>query len=127
MNEGSVMFTHDTPPPFQRQRKHVRYELEFPVAIRCLVEGEVRELVTKSRNISLGGLLVEADEVVPWNCDVEFEMVVHTDPVRPGLRLRGAGHIVRIEPSAEGNNFLLALQCEGPMRRVLDEIRRAAA
>ena len=121
------MFPHDTPPPFERQRKHVRYELEFPVALRCLVEGEVRELMAKSRNISLGGLLVEAAEVVPWNCDVEFEMAVHTDPVRPGLHLRGVGHIVRVEPSAQGSNFLLALQCEGPMRRVLDEIRRSAA
>jgi hypothetical protein len=121
------MFTHDTPPPFHRQRKHVRYELEFPVELRCLIEGSVRELVATSRNISLGGLLVEAGEVLPWNADVEFEMTVRTEPVRPGLRLRGFGHVIRVEPSAAGGGFLLALQCEGPMRRVLDEMRKAVA
>ena len=121
------MFTHESPPPFERQRKHVRYELAFPVELRCFVEGSVRELAAMSRNISLGGLLVEAGEVLPWNCDVEFEMTVRTEPVRQALRLRGVGHVVRIEPNSSGGGFLVALQCEGSMRRVLDGTRKAAA
>jgi hypothetical protein len=127
MLRGSIMSTNPTPPPFERQRKHVRYQLEFPVELRCFVEGAVTELEATSRNISLGGLLVEAREVVPSNCDVEFEMTVRTEPVRPGIRLRGIGHVVRVEPSDSGSGFLLALQCEGPMKRVLQDLHHAAA
>jgi len=87
----------------------------------------MKEFGATSRNISLGGLLVRSSDVVPWDCDVEFEMLVQKDPARKGMRLRGQGRVVRVEQFATDNYFLVALECLSPMRRVLDEIRRAAA
>ena len=48
----------DFDAPHWKQRRHRRFDLEFPVALSFPSGSAVRELAGISRNISIGGLLL---------------------------------------------------------------------
>lgn len=52
--------------PLTQQRQFERYELVVPVVV---VNG-TEELSAKSRNISIGGMLIESDVVIPFGTKV---------------------------------------------------------
>ena len=91
----------DFDAPHQKERRHRRFDLQFPVSLSFPSEGAVRELEGISRNVSIGGLLLKVNDPVPVRTRVSLPMEVQgpwTGPSRPTSRRgRGcAGGTVRI-------------------------------
>ena len=73
----------------QERRRHYRYSLRCPVALTFSVRNSVSELQAMSKNVSLGGLLLEAASTIPSNCPVEFTMIVQGNALTRTISTRG--------------------------------------
>ena len=74
------------PPPARipsKERKHRRFDLQFPVCLSFPSGGVVRELDAISENVSIGGLLLKANDHVPPRTPVSLTMDVQGPVVAP--------------------------------------------
>ena len=113
---------NNTSTPNQK-RKHPRFPLNYPVQLKFGGDEELQELEAMSKNISLGGVLLQAPWPVPQNCEVEFVMTVHKSRTRRPIRLKGAGRVVRLEQYSSGRGFGIAIECKRPIYRILSQMR----
>jgi hypothetical protein len=102
--------------PDWRNRKCLRFAMEFPVRIKFQTnQSATTEIETFSKNASIRGLLVRSPAAIPLNTPVTFVMTVQgKQSVRP-IQLAGEGEIVRVEDDIPGATFLLALHCRKPL------------
>jgi hypothetical protein len=68
-------------PPFVARRKYRRYNLQYPVYVRFSIGYSVSELHARSKNVSLGGMMLEADVPIPQNCPVVLNMTLEGEPI----------------------------------------------
>src|SRR6267154_767529 len=61
---------------YPRERRWRRFDLQFPVYVTFPSAGTVRELDTISRNVSIGGLLLKADDSLPPATQVSLTIEV---------------------------------------------------
>lgn len=102
------------------ERKYRRFDLQFPVSLNFPLGGVTRELGAVSKNVSLGGLLVETYDQVPLHTRVHLTMnVVGLSSGRP-VQLRGEGEIVRVEPLGPSAGFAIAVECKRPIIEMKD-------
>lgn len=111
-------------PESARDRMHPRFSLHCPVRLKFEDSGEPHELDTVSRNVSLGGVLLEAPTQVPPGCAVEFIMTIQTRPQRV-IRLKGSGRVVRAEPGPSGA-FRVAVKCTRPIHHIVKKAYSAS-
>ena len=98
-----------TPP-----RRTVRYPLQMPVSVKL---GN-KEIHARSENISVAGILLSSDFVIPEGSAVELAVGVAHLP-EYGMLLTARGKVLRLKPKASGN-FAVAIECDHPfelMRR----------
>ena len=108
----------NSPPLFhQERRRHYRFPLECPVALTFSVRNSVSELQAMSRNVSLGGLLLEAASTIPRNCRVEFTMIVQGNGLARTIQLAGDGKVVWTRPSSN-HKFEIAVECTHPITEI---------
>jgi len=100
------------------QRRHRRFDLQFPVSLSFPAEGAVRELAGISRNISIGGVLLRVDDPVPIRTRVSLTMAVQDPRLRHPIRLLGKGKVVRVERLDSGAGFAIAIACKRPLTEV---------
>ncbi len=107
--------------PDQRQRKHRRFDLHFPVYLSFPSRGTVRELDAISRNVSIGGLLLGTSDSLPLHITVSLIMELRGPRLRSPVRLQSEGEVVRVE-RLESTEFAIAIKCKRPIAELEDDI-----
>ena len=105
-------------PGYRRERKHRRFALRFPVQVKFHAGSRDAELHAVSRNVSVGGMLLEVPSSIPQHCPVSFILTLQGgDIVRP-IHLTGEGEVVRVQPQEAGVGFAIAVQCSQPLKEL---------
>ena len=112
----------DFDAPHQKERRHRRFDLQFPVSLSFPSEGAVRELEGISRNVSIGGLLLKVNDPVPVRTRVSLPMEVQGPWTGRPVRLRGEGEVVRVERLESGAGFAIAIACNRPIAELKQHV-----
>jgi len=89
------------------ERSERRYPIRQPAFVKFRAE-ERGEVEAVAENVSTRGLLLRCETLIPVCSKIEVTLRF------PGaLPVRGAGQVLRVEPSA-GAAFLIAVRCEAP-------------
>jgi PilZ domain len=97
------------------ERKYRRYPLQCNVHLQFRSAGGDSQLDGVTKNVSMGGLLIESDSLIPECGLVTFTMTVAGGQVTRAIELRGEGEVVRVESDARGTGFAIALKCARPI------------
>ena len=108
--------------PYLKERKYRRFELHFPVILSYPAVGVLRELETVSKNVSVGGLLVTANDQLPLRTPVGLTMNVFGPRFRHPVKLVGEGRVVRVESLGSGAGFAIAVECKRPIKEIEDHL-----
>ncbi len=104
-------------PGYSRPRRHRRFALQYPVRLTVQGSGQDRELEALSRNLSIGGLLLETTAELPDQTYVRFVIKVSGGRLVRPINISGEGVIVRVE-TADRSNFRVAVACDRPMIQI---------
>jgi len=110
---------------YERQRRYRRFDLQFPVLVSFPAENAVEELNAITRNVSLGGLLLEVNRPLPVGTHVDLRIAVETADAGHPIHLLGEGDIVRVYTMDSGAGFALAVECQRPIAEVRNSLRVA--
>src|ERR1700746_150036 len=113
---------HHSSGPYQRERKYRRFDLQFPVHLSFPSGGTIRELDTVSRNVSIGGLLLSANDSLPPQTQVSLTIEAKGLRLRRLVRLFGEGEVVRVEQLEPGGGFAIAIECKRPIAEIEDHL-----
>lgn len=102
--------------PFPKQRKYRRYDLQYPVLVQFANGKSVSELNAVSKNVSLGGMLLNAEVPIPLNCPVLLIMTIKGSAMVRPLQVRTEGRVVRVITHDPG--FDIAVECNRPISRI---------
>ena len=94
-------------------RKHRRFDLQFPVSLYCAGGEEERRIEGTSRNVSLGGLLIDTHERLPLGTKVGLTMELSGRSTRRAIRLSAEGQVVRVETARAEADYAIAVECKG--------------
>jgi len=112
--------TGNSPGPYQKERRHRRFELQFPVCLSFPSGGKVRELQAVSQNLSIGGLLLSASDQVAPHTRVTVTIDVSSRWSHRPVRLLGQGEVVRVEALGPGAGFAIAIECRQSITKMKD-------
>ena len=90
----------------RQERREMRFPLHLPVLVR-IARKETR---ARSKNISLGGILLASNVLIPEGTVVEVVVGVKNLP-DPGVLLSALGTVLRVQPKAAGD-FDVAIRLE---------------
>jgi hypothetical protein len=107
-------------PP--QERKHRRFSLQYPVRLKVHAADSMVELDAVSRNISIGGLLLETSSMIPQHTPVSFIVTVWSDQVVRPIQFVGEGEVVRVDAKAAEEVFAIAVECSRPITRTDDPL-----
>jgi PilZ domain len=102
--------------PFSK-RKYLRFNLSYPVRLRLQDPGVSSEIQAISRNVSIGGLLLETSSAIPKDSQVSFVMAIEGNQVVHPIELIGEASVVRVEVMP-GSAFRVALECKNPIEQI---------
>jgi hypothetical protein len=105
-------------PPDRQERKYPRFKLRYPVHGKFYSGKAVSEFDAVSRNVSIGGLLLETASEIPRHSLLSFTMTIQGARIIHSIRLAGEGEVVRVEPSEPGPWFAIALACKHPIAQI---------
>jgi len=108
--------------PYSKERRYRRFDLRFPVSLSYPWADTVREMETITKNVSVGGLLVTANDQVPLHTTVRLTMDVVGPRFRRPVRLSGEGEVVRVESLGPGAGFAIAVECKRPIEEIEDHL-----
>lgn len=114
-------------PAHQTERRYRRFSLHYPVHLKVRSGDAQSEIDAVSKNVSIGGLLLEATAQIPENCSVSFVLTVQGGHVTRPIRLTGEGEVVRVEPVLSENRFAIAVKCERPIAQIEEYLSAARA
>jgi PilZ domain len=97
-----------------RERKYRRFNLTFPVHVKMQSRGLVSETDAISRNVSVGGVLLESESIIPKGSQVSFTVAVQGERLTRPMVLVGDGNVVRIERISDAS-FRIAVECTNLM------------
>jgi hypothetical protein len=102
------------------ERKHRRFPLRYPVRLEFSSGRAHSEIEATSRNVSIGGLLLDVPSLVPEHCPVTFTMTVQGGLVVRPIELVGEGKVVRVEAEESAGGFAVAVECTRPIAEMAD-------
>jgi PilZ domain len=123
MGKGS----HIARPPYVPERRHRRFALEYPVQMHFSRGSSISEMQGTSKNVSLGGLLVNAASPVPNDSAVIFTMTVQGGALVHPVKLVGEGKVVRVERKESESGFAIAVECSRPLAEMADYLAASSA
>jgi len=103
-----------------RERRFRRFKAEFVVQVRFGSGKAMAEVDAVTKNISLGGLLLESACLIPRGSRVEFAITLPWEPNSRTIKLPGAGKVVRVEPSETPAGFEIAVACSRSITQVVN-------
>ena len=98
-----------TLPQFASHRKE-RREMRYPLHLPVLIKMARQEMRARSENISLGGILLSSDSLIPEGATVEVAVGVTHAP-DPGILLSARGKVLRVQPKLAGD-YAVAIRLE---------------
>jgi PilZ domain len=104
-------------PHSPEKRGYRRFELEYAVHILFRSEESVSTVDGFTRNVSVGGLLLEAPTLIPPHSKVAFVMNLQGSTLPPA-KLMGEGRVVRVAVCAAADRFAIAVECENPITQI---------
>jgi PilZ domain-containing protein len=107
---------NDSVPPDRPERMHRRFSANFPVVVKYHFEDSVSQIQTVTKNVSVGGLLLESASPIPQHRPLSFIMTLHGGPVIRPIQLLGEGEVVRVECNGPSAGFAIAVKCKRQMR-----------
>ena len=105
-------------PSDRHERKYPRFKLRYPVHGKFYSGEAVSEFDAVSRNISIGGLLLETASEIPPHSSVTFTMTMEGGSIVRPIHLAGEGEVVRVELSGPSSCFAIALACKDPIAQI---------
>ncbi len=105
-------------PDRPEQRKHRRFSVSYPVHVKFHLEDSASELQAVTKDVSIGGLLLETASLIPQHCPVDFIMTLHGGPVTRPIQVIGEREVVRVEPHGPGAGFAIAVKCKRPISQM---------
>ena len=109
-------------PDRPEQRKHRLFSVSYPVHVKFHLEDSASELQAVTKDVSIGGLLLETASLIPQHCPVDFIMTLHGGPVTRPIQVIGEGEVVRVEPHGPGAGFAIAIKCKREIQLNLPEL-----
>jgi len=104
---------------YAKQRKHRRFVLRLPVRVAFSREGVLKKIATITRNVSVGGLLLESADPVPLRTSITLKMDLRSLSGRT-ISLAAEGRVVRVESSSPHATFAIAVECKRPISEMTD-------
>ena len=92
-----------------------RFELRYPVHLTFRSGELVSEVDAFCKNVSVGGLLVDAPLLIPQHTSVSFVMILRGPPIIHPIELVGEGEVVRVEPGGIEPGFGIAVKYTTPI------------
>jgi PilZ domain len=111
---------------YPEKRKHRRFVVRYPVQVRFHFGNSVSELQAVSDNVSLGGLLLQADSPLPQSHPVSFIVRVRGHHIVGPRELGGEGEVVRVEPHRSGTGFAIAIKCKRAISELEPDLASSA-
>ncbi len=99
----------------RHERKYRRFKLTYPVHLKVLCGELVSEVLAVSRNVSVGGLLLDAPLPIPEHISVNFVLILQGPPMIRPIELAGTGEVVRVEPRGLEAGFGIAVEYTTPI------------
>jgi hypothetical protein len=109
-----------TPLNLTPARRYRRFLLHHPVRMTVHVADSPIELEGVSKNISIGGLLMETSRTVPPQATVSFVITVRAEHSLRPMQFRGEGKVVRVDTNREKAAFAIAVECRRPITQLED-------
>jgi hypothetical protein len=103
-----------------RERRFRRFNQEHLVHVRFDSGNAMAEVDAVTKNISLGGLLLESACLIPCGSPVEFTITLQRGPMSRLIKLTGAGEVVRVEPAETAGGFGIAVACSQPITETVN-------
>ncbi len=97
----------------EHMRKYRRFDLQFPVSLFCSAGEVARRIEGTSKNVSLGGLLVNTREELPLGTKVGLMMELSGRSTGRAIRLSAEGQVVRVETAGAEADYAIAVECNG--------------
>ena len=99
----------------RQERKYRRFKLRCPVHL-TFVSGELAsEVDALSRDVSIGGLLLDAPLLIPQNSSLTFVLILRGPPITRPIELAGEGEVVRVEAGGLEARFGIAVKYTSPI------------
>lgn len=111
--------------PHAHVRKYRRFDLQFPVSLFCSAGEVARRIEGTSKNVSLGGLLVNTREQLPLGTKVGLTMELSGRSTRRTIRLSAEGEVVRVEPAHAESDYSIAVKCEGLISELRNRLQNS--
>lgn len=106
------------PTSYPVKRKHRRFELQLPVSVSFPFGSSSRSIQGISKNVSVGGLLLNLGESVPLHALVNLMIQVPSPGSRRTFRLMSEGQVVRVEKAEADGSFQIAVECKRPITEI---------
>ena len=102
----------------RQERKYRRFKLGYPVRVKFHGGGPGAEVESISKNVGVGGLLLESASMIPEHTAVTFVMTIEGDQSGRPIYLAGEGKVVRVESIGEA--FAIAVECKTAITQLED-------
>jgi hypothetical protein len=102
----------------RQERQYRRFKLRYPVHVEVHSGQPASQVDAVSRNVSAGGLLLEAPLRIPQGSSVRFVMILRGSQFVHPVELAGEGEVVRVEPGGPDAGFGIAVKCTSPIRHI---------
>lgn len=120
--ESAMRSSRRSPLRYPHVRKYRRFALRFPVSLAFSCDGVARELEGFSMNVSLGGVLIKAEDHIPLQTQVSLKLSVVGPQSRRPVRLQGAGEVVRVDSGGSAAGFTIAVKCSQPITEMASHL-----
>ncbi len=104
------------------RRKYRRFQLECPVRVRFPSAGLSPDVEAVSKNVSIGGLLLDWSLPIPLGKAVEFTLTLQGPSMLRPILLVGAGEIVRVQTAETKERCGLAVACSQPISEIEEHL-----
>ncbi|HYM74919.1 MAG TPA: PilZ domain-containing protein [Candidatus Dormibacteraeota bacterium] len=98
-----------------KERKYRRYSFQCGVHLQFRTAGGTSQLDGVTKNVSMGGMLMESASLIPESVPVIFTMTIAGGQVTSTIVLRGEGEVIRVEPVVADRGFAIALKFARPI------------
>lgn len=108
------------------KRRYRRFDLRLPVHLSFPVDGSLRDVDTTTKNVSVGGMLLQTVEAIPLHSQVNLTMDVRISQSRRRVRLTAQGEVIRVQPGGEDGGFAIAIECKRPIQEIETQMSAAS-